>query len=142
VASNWGLLARVFFLAEGFCGEAFLFCRVVVSVGGSFGGVSFPYPLFSPSSPPPYPSTSSPPPPPREIDPFPSEALFSSSVYSSWNSSFFFFFFALVCPTCLTRVTKGIPMMSASEIYTSATSTRNSSNHSLVICSMSSSIIL
>jgi hypothetical protein len=44
MASNWGLLARVFFLAEGFCGETFLFCSVTVSVGGSFGGVASPSP--------------------------------------------------------------------------------------------------
>jgi hypothetical protein len=33
VASIWGLLARVFFLAEGFCRETFLFFDAFVSVG-------------------------------------------------------------------------------------------------------------
>jgi hypothetical protein len=42
MVSNRGFLAHVFFLAEGFCGEIFLFCGV--SIGGSFSGVAFPYP--------------------------------------------------------------------------------------------------
>jgi hypothetical protein len=55
IASNWGLLACVFFLVKGFFGETFLFCGVIVSAGGSFGGVASPSPFFSPSSPPPCP---------------------------------------------------------------------------------------
>jgi hypothetical protein len=50
VASNWGLLAHVFFLAEGFYGETFLFYGIIVSIGGYFGGVASPSPFFSPSS--------------------------------------------------------------------------------------------
>jgi hypothetical protein len=103
VASNWGLLAHVFFLAEGFYEETFLFCGV--SAGGYFGGVASPSPFFSPSSPPPYPSawSSSPPPPAGEPNPFSSEALSSSSVSIFWTSSYFFFFFVLLdCPTCST----------------------------------------
>jgi hypothetical protein len=34
VSSNWGFLARVFFLAEGFYGETFLFYGVTVVVEG------------------------------------------------------------------------------------------------------------
>jgi hypothetical protein len=70
VASNWGLLARVFFVAEVFFGETFLFYGVTVLVGGYFGGVA---------SPPSCPSASSPP-PSSELDPFSSEVLSFSSV--------------------------------------------------------------
>jgi hypothetical protein len=52
VASSWGLLAHVFFLAKGFCGETFLFFDVSTSVGGLFSGVASLSPFFSPSSPP------------------------------------------------------------------------------------------
>jgi hypothetical protein len=44
VASNWGLLAHIFFLVEGFSGETFLFCGVTILVGGSFSGVALPSP--------------------------------------------------------------------------------------------------
>jgi hypothetical protein len=46
VASRWGLLARVFFLAEDFCGEPFLFFDVSVSVGGILWWYSFTFSLF------------------------------------------------------------------------------------------------
>jgi hypothetical protein len=47
-----GLLAHVFFLSEDFCGETFIFFDVLASVRGSFGSVTSPFSLFSPSSPP------------------------------------------------------------------------------------------
>jgi hypothetical protein len=100
MASNWGFLARVFFLVEGFCREPFPFCGVFVSVRGYFSGVASPSPFFSPSSPPPFPFTSSP--PLSETDPFPLESMSSSSVSILWTSSFLFFFFALDCPVCST----------------------------------------
>jgi hypothetical protein len=59
VASNCGLLVHVFFLAEGFFKETFLFCGVTVPTRGSSSGgvVDFPPPFSSsPSSPPPCPS--------------------------------------------------------------------------------------
>jgi hypothetical protein len=139
VASNWGLVACVFFLAEGFYGETFLFCGVTISVGGYFGGVASPPPC---SSPPSFPSTLSPP-PPSEPYRFSSEALSSSSVSIFWNSSYLFFFFVpLDCSTCSTWVTMGLPMVSVSENSASTTGTRNSSGHSFVIFSMYSSISL
>jgi hypothetical protein len=132
---------RVFFLAKGFYRETFLFCGVTVSAGGYFDGVASPSPHFSPSSPPPCPFSSSP--PPSKPDLFSSEALSSSSVSIFWTSSYFFFFFVpLDCLTCSTRVTMGLPMVSMSESYTSLTGTRNSFDHSFVICSMSSSVNL
>jgi hypothetical protein len=64
VASNYGLLVRFFFLAEGFFGVIVLLCGVTVPIGGSSGGVASPPPCSSSSSsPPPCPSTSSSPPP-------------------------------------------------------------------------------
>jgi len=89
VASIWGLLAWVFFLAKGFCRETFLFFGVSVLVGGSFSGVSSPSPCFSTSSPPPYSFTLSPR-PTGYPDPFSLEALSFSSVCTSWTSSFSF----------------------------------------------------
>jgi hypothetical protein len=68
VASNYGLLACIFFLAKGFFGLTFLFYRVTVPIEGSSSGVSSPPPFsYSPSSPPPCPSSSCSP-PPGELD--------------------------------------------------------------------------
>jgi hypothetical protein len=145
VASNWGLLARIFFLVEGFSGETFLFCDVTIPTGGSSsGGVIVSPPPFpsSPSSPPPCPSASSSP-LPSELDALSSEALSSSSLSISWTYSFFFFFFVpLDFLTCSTQVTMGLPMVSVSKSSTSAMGTRNSSDHSFVICFVYSSISL
>jgi hypothetical protein len=114
VASNLGLLAHVFFLAEGFFGETFLFCGVTVPTGGSSRGgvVASPPPCsFSPSSPPPCPSTSSFP-SPGELEPLSSEELSFSLLSISWTSfSFLFFFVPLDCLTCSTHVTMGLPMV-------------------------------
>jgi hypothetical protein len=44
MAYNWGLLAHVFFLAEGFYGETFLLYGVTILEGGSFNGVASPSP--------------------------------------------------------------------------------------------------
>jgi hypothetical protein len=66
MVSNWGLLAHVFFLAEGFFGETFLFYIVIVPIRGSLSGgvLDLPPPFpSSPSSPPPYLSALSSPPP-------------------------------------------------------------------------------
>jgi hypothetical protein len=133
-------LAHVFFLAECFRRETFLFFDVSASIGESFGGETLPLDFISLSSPPCF--TSSPPPPAGESDPISSQALSSSSVSMFCTSSFFFFFFTLVYPSCSTRVAKGVPMMSGSKSYAYSTSTRNSAGHYLVIFSISSSVNL
>jgi hypothetical protein len=118
MASKWGLLVRIFFLAEGFCGETFLFYGVIVSVGGSVGNVSLPPPY---SSHPPCPSNSSPP-PLGESDPLSLEAFSSSSVSISLTSSYFFFFFIpLDYPTSSTWVKMGLLMVSVSKSSALAT---------------------
>jgi hypothetical protein len=92
VASNWGLLACVFFLVEGFFGETFLLCGVTISTRGSSSGgvVASPPPCSSPpSSPPPCPSTSS---SLSEKNPLSSEALS------------FFLLFLLIHPTVLSKI--------------------------------------
>jgi hypothetical protein len=140
VAFILGLLAHVFFLAKVFSGEAFLFCEVSVPIGGSLGGVASPSSYVSLSSPPPFPLPWSSPPPSGEPDPSSTEVLSSSSI--SWTSTFFFFFFTLLCLTCSTQVTKGLPMMSALKSYAYSTGTRKYFVHSLVISSISSLVSL
>jgi len=117
VAFILGLLAHIFFLIEGFSGEAFFFCEVSVPTRGSWCDVASPYSYISPSSPPPSPLPWSYPPPFGEPDPSSSEALSSSSISICCTSTFFFIFFALFCLTCSTRVTKGLPLMSTLESY-------------------------
>jgi hypothetical protein len=142
LASNCGLLAHILFLPEDFFGETFLLCGVTVPVGGSSGSVASPPPCSSSlSSPPSCPSTSSSPPTGESESLYP-EALSSSSLSMSWTSTFFcFFFVSLDCLTCSTRVTIELPMVSDSSSSSSMKGTRNSSGHSSVIYSISSSII-
>jgi hypothetical protein len=137
-----GLLAHFFFLNEGLCRETFFFFDVSALVGGSFGSVTSPLSCFYPSSPPSSWFTLSPPPLAGELGLLSSKVLSSSSISIFYTSSFFFFFFTLVCPSCSTWVTKGLPMMSGLEISASLTGTRNSAGHSLVISSIYSSVIL
>jgi len=136
VVSNWGLLAHVFFLVEGFFGEIFLFYIVIVPIGGSSsGGVV--------DLPPPFPSSPSSSPPPGKPDQLYSKPLSSTSLCISWTSSYFFFFIIpLECLACSSWVTMELPMVLVSDISTSTIGTRNSFGHSFVICSISSSIIL
>jgi hypothetical protein len=145
VASNCGLFSCIFFLAEGFFGETFLFCGVTFPTEGSSGGgvvASPPHFYSSPSSPPLCPSALSSP-PPRNLDLLYLVELSSSSLSMPWTSSLFFFFFVVMdCPTCSTHVTMGLPMVSVLDNSTWATGTRNSSSHSFVICSIYSSINL
>jgi hypothetical protein len=116
VSSNCGLLAHVFLLFESFFGETFLFCGVTFPMGGYSSGVSSPPPCsYSSSSPPPFPSISSSP-PPGELDPLSLEVLSSSSLSMLLNLILLFYFFIpLVCLTCSTHVTMGLPMVSMSD---------------------------
>jgi hypothetical protein len=134
--SNGGLLARDFFHNEGFFGEPFLFLDVSISVRGFLGGVTLPCSCFSSSPSSSSLSTSSPPPPSGE-----SGVASSDALCVSCTSSFFFFFFFLG-PSYSSWVTTGLPMRSRSESYVCSTGTRNSTGHSFVIYSMSSSVSL
>jgi hypothetical protein len=88
----------VFFLTKGFCREAFLFCGVIVSIGGFFSIVAFHPPCCSPLSPPPFPFSSSSPPPREQAKP-----IFFRGVVLLINLYLLdlFLLFLLLCPTRL-----------------------------------------
>jgi hypothetical protein len=132
---NGGLLAFDFFRDEDFVGEPFLFLDVSIFVRGSLSSVTLSCFLLysSPSSSYFY---SSSPPPSSESNVVSFDALLHSCI------SYFFLFLLLLGASYSSRVTIGLLMRSGSEIYSWSTSTRNSTGHSLVFSSMSSSMSL
>jgi hypothetical protein len=157
VASNYGLLACIFFLAEGFFGVTFFFGGVTVTIGGSSGDgvlapangdLASPPPFsYSPSSPPPYPFASSSP-SLSDLDPLSPEvsSSSSSSLSMSWTSTCFLhflcFFIPLDCTTCSARVTFRLHIVSTSDKSASMTGTRNAFGQSFIIYSISASVSL
>jgi hypothetical protein len=129
-------LAFEFFRDKGFFGEHFLFLDVSSFMMGSLGDVTSScfYFFSSPSSSSLY--TSSPPPPLGE-----SVVVFFDALINSCTSSFFFFLL-LLGASYSSQVTTRLLMRLGLESFVCSTGKRNSTGHSLVISSMSSSVSL